>query len=377
MSAELALSPVLAAYSSDCEPRRIENLGSAGGFSGARFWRLEAPRGFLCLRRWPAERPSARRLEFVHAVLDYVHRHGFFLLPLPIRTLSGKTTCSHFGHLWELTPWLPGAADYLPERKPEKLAAALTALARWHRAAAEFPQSDQQLAASPGNLSRLAQLEQLRSGGLTRLSIAVENRRGLPPFAAGTIASMVAELKGTVPLSVDGSQIGSNRPEWAELAGMAERLFALFFRVQRTVGERLISAASIRVPLQPCIRDVWHDHVLFEGDRVSGIIDFGALRLETVAGDVARLLGSLAGDDLEAREHGLAAYQAVRPLSDEELTLVRVFDESAMLLSGFNWLEWVFLSQREFEDPAEVVRRMRGILDRLEFCSSNRAFDLS
>jgi Ser/Thr protein kinase RdoA (MazF antagonist) len=338
MSAELAISPVLAIYPVDCQPQRIETFGAAGGFSGARFWRLETPHGLLCLRRWPAEHPNAERLAFIHAVLQHVHSHGFVALPLPIRTLAGETCFSLHGHLWELTPWLPGTADYLPERKPEKLAAAMTALGRWHLAAVDFPQSDRQPAASPGILSRREQLEQLRSGGLARLSIE-----------AGVVAA--------------------NRPEWAELASLAERLFALFFRFAPIIGPKLSSAASILVPMQPAIRDVWHDHVIFEGDRVGAIIDFGAMRLDTVAGDVARLLGSLAGDDLDAWERGLAAYQAVRPLSDDEVALVRVFDESAMLLSGFNWLEWVFLSQREFENPAEVVRRVKAILDRLEsFC---------
>ena len=34
---------------------RLEPLGNAGGFSGARFWRLERPHRPLCLRRWPRE----------------------------------------------------------------------------------------------------------------------------------------------------------------------------------------------------------------------------------------------------------------------------------------------------------------------------------
>jgi hypothetical protein len=38
---------------------------------------------------------------------------------------------------------------------------------------------------------------------------AAENRRGLSPFVAGTGPSPVAEQKGTVPLSSDGSRIGA------------------------------------------------------------------------------------------------------------------------------------------------------------------------
>lgn len=96
------------------------------------------------------------------------------------------------------------------------------------------------------------------------------------------------------------------------------------------------------------------------------------MNVETVAGDVARLLDSMVGDDLPGWEVGLAAYQSVRPLSVDELLLVSAFDESAMLLSGFNWLEWVFIARRQFENPAEVVRRVRRIVSRLEDLSHCR-----
>ena len=60
--------------------------------------------------------------------------------------------------------------------------------------------------------------------------------------------------------------------------------------------------------LQPCIRDVWHDHILFLGDSVSGIVDYGAMAVDTVAGDIARLLGSLVGNHVADWEEGIDAY---------------------------------------------------------------------
>ncbi len=114
-----------------------------------------------------------------------------------------------------------------------------------------------------------------------------------------------------------------------------------------------------------CIRDVWHDHILFEGDRVSGIIDFGTMRTEHVAGDVARLLGSLVGDDPRRREVGLAAYGQVRPLSQEELRLVTVFDASSVALSPLNWIEWIYVDGRRFEQPSTIEARFDELLSRL------------
>ena len=91
------------------------------------------------------------------------------------------------------------------------------------------------------------------------------------------------------------------------------------------------------------VRDIHAEHVLFEGDNVSGIIDFGALRIDSVATDVARLLGSMVGDDEAGWQVGLAAYMSVRPLSDDERRLIKVFDESTVLMAGTNWLEWIYL----------------------------------
>jgi Ser/Thr protein kinase RdoA (MazF antagonist) len=89
------------------------------------------------------------------------------------------------------------------------------------------------------------------------------------------------------------------------------------------------------------------------------------MRTDSVATDVARLLGSLVHDDAQGWEAGLSAYQEVRPFSAEERDLVRVFDESAVLLSGLSWIEWVFRDGRCFDSPTIVLGRVDENIDRL------------
>src|SRR3990172_4401717 len=110
------IESILKLYPPDCRPRQIQPLGSAGGMSGAQFWRITAPRGTLNLRRWPQEHPTPERLRFIHAVLDHAAERDIAFLPVPIRATTGESFVSHAGHLWELAPWLPGNADY--ERAP-------------------------------------------------------------------------------------------------------------------------------------------------------------------------------------------------------------------------------------------------------------------
>ena len=68
------------------------------------------------------------------------------------------------------------------------------------------------------------------------------------------------------------------------------------------------AAARITAPLQVCHGDLWHDHVLFSGEEVTGLIDFDAMKIDSRALDLARLLGSLVKDDtgpVGSRHRGL------------------------------------------------------------------------
>ncbi len=342
-SPPLEIGFVLRHYAADCQPIRSEALGSAGGFSGAKFWRMETPRGVLCLRRWPPEYPDPTQLAFIHNVLSHVARSGFKRIPLPVPTIDGRSFVSDNLHLWELTNWLPGQAYCLPERRPEKLATAMQALAEWHVAARDYPHGEASPGRSPGIEDRLSQTDRIRSGGLLRLIAAID-------------------------------ACETSRATSPEVVELARRLVAIFPRVDPLVRQKLLAVRAVRVPLQPCIRDIWHDHVLFEDDRVTGVVDFGAVKIESVAGDVARLLNSLSGDDLGAWQQGLAEYSRVRPLSPEEFRLVDAFDESLALLSGMNWLEWMFIARKRFDDLTQIASRLTIIAERLEVFAAFRAF---
>jgi homoserine kinase type II len=140
---------------------------------------------------------------------------------------------------------------------------------------------------------------------------------------------------------------------------------SFFVAMAESVQAELAEACKLEVAIQPCIRDVWHDHVLFEGQEVSGLVDFGAMRPESVAGDVARLLGSLVGDRPDGWSSGIAAYELIRRLDASELRLVRTFDRSTMLMSGLEWLQWIYIDGRLFENRPAVLARIDDILARL------------
>ncbi len=329
MAVEANALRVLRLYPDDCQPGTLEPLLAHGGFSGASLWRLTSDRGVLCLRRWPAGHPRQERLEFIQAVLWHVDQEGFHAIPLPLETKHHHGYVWHEGHLWELTPWLPGVADY-PQRPSEiKLHNALSTLADFHRAAASFPLPESGPVVAPGIAERLHRLETLLGG-------------------------RIAEIRGAIDPAL-----------FPGLTAKAARLLELFAVAAPRMLPVLRSAARVRVLLQPCIRDIWHAHLLFSGDVVSGIVDFGSMRPENVAADVARLLGSLVGDDRQAWDRGMSAYESVRRLNRDELNLVGVFDRSTTLMGGLQWLEWIYLEHRTFAEPPAVLDRVDGFLARL------------
>ena len=320
---------VLRLYPEDCQPISFEPFVAHDGFSGAKIWRLTSPRGSLCLRKWPNEHPSAPRLEFIQAVLWHVDQEGFHLVPVPLETHHRHGYVRHAGHLWELAPWLPGTADFRQNPSPVRLQNALRALALFHQAARSFPLPDPGPSKSPGIVERLERLQGLVSAGALQIGQAIRDE------------------------------------PWPEVASRARRLLALFPLAAAEIARELTLAARIEVQLQPCIRDIWYAHVLFQEDEVSGVIDFGSLRPENIAADMARLLGSLAGDESSDWQQGLRAYQTVRQLSEDELQLVSTFDRSTVLMGGIQWLEWIYVEHREFANRAAVLARLDEFIARL------------
>ena len=83
-----------------------------------------------------AERASVAGAVAVHPPTCFSMRPstGISFLAVPIRTTEGESFVLFDGHLWELTPWMPGAADYERSPSAQKLGAAMTALAKFHLA---------------------------------------------------------------------------------------------------------------------------------------------------------------------------------------------------------------------------------------------------
>jgi Ser/Thr protein kinase RdoA (MazF antagonist) len=302
---------VLGHYPAVLRQGPLEPLGNRGGFSGARLWRLQTPAGPLCLRG-AAPREPARHLAWRHRLMAQARTAGLRFVPAVLPTIAGGTVVEAEGRCWELLEWLPGSADYRQSPSRARLEAAARALARVHDA---WEHEGQGKAVCPAVLRRL------------------EAAR-----------------------------------EWQEPAGLGplgERLRSVLRRWLPRLPGWLEPWRGRPCAVQPCLRDVWPDHLLFEGDRLAGLVDYAAVELDGVATDLARMLGSLVEDDPAGWEAGLAAYRQVRVLSAEEEGLARVLDRAGAVLGLANWLRWLGAPEQRADQPG-ARGRIEDLLRRVE-----------
>ncbi len=315
----------------------MESLGVTGGFSGAVIWRVsitgEGSRSRdLCLRRWPQSHPSLTGLLAIHGLLRHVSTAGFDIVPVPLTTRQGETHVVLEDHLWELSHWMPGEASLATEPTPEKLATAMQMLAQFHQAAQSYSfQGDAaRTAPSPGLAERLAMIQNLQQGGLQQLWQATRTAE------ASDLRELAFEL----------------------LEGIGHSLDAVASYLQQVV--------HVPLPLQWCMRDVRHDHVLFTGDKVSGLLDFGAVAVDSVACDLSRLLGSIVNDHPTSWQAGIEAYAQQRSLSPAELRAIVGFDQGGLLCSATNWVRWLFVEGRSFPQIHALHDQLVWLRDRLQ-----------
>ena len=307
-----------------------ESLGHAGGLSGALFWRFRARRGLLAARAWPPDGPSRADLQQIHAWLADTAALGF--VPVPVQALDGGTLHEQGGRLWEVVPWLAGEAE--PGRPPAlaRVRAAYAALAAFHVRLARHATPG----TSPGIVARLGELEQLQASGFATIGRVL----------AGASAGRPVEL--------------------------ARSWLAIASELAPALATRLKRAAAITVSRQPCLRDARPEHFLFEGDRVTGLVDFGAMAADSVAADLARLDAEWLGRDPALRREALASYAAIRPLDPSELALLPIFEDASALLIAGHWVRWHFLEARPFDDPSAVLVGLEKGLERASALVSSR-----
>jgi hypothetical protein len=340
--------PPCAAWFGDARVKLVP-LG-ATGFSGSQVLLAHPPgMGERYVLKSFAAGVSVARAGWVHALMRHLHDAGIAAVPKLIEcrpesrhgagtgrgdrmnTLAADPT----GTLWELMPFMPGSPRSCPTIS--EAVAALETLARLHRAAATLP-GEPRSKAQPACLHR--RIEQAR---------AMLER----PWAARRVA-----------LGERGD------PAIARCLDEAVSIFT------RAGGERVVRHVADLKPqpmhVQPVLRDIWSDHVLFDDvGGVAAVIDYHAAAIDSPATDLARLLGSwgaAAGEGplLDRWRPAVAAYETIRRLDDAERLIVPLLHATGVVFGLENWFRWTLDEDRSFPDWGRVRARVAALVAGLE-----------
>jgi thiamine kinase-like enzyme len=320
-----AIRDVLDEYAPEVGAATWKPLGNAGGFSGARIWRGETATGrSLCLRAWPIRRTREDRLRLIHHAQD---RCQLPFIPRLLRTRNRETYVRRGEQFWEVADWMPGHAGFHLKPSDERLFAAMRALAAIHE----------------------------------RLRLPKPREESCP-----AVGRIITAFRAWRELVQSGWKPDFSIPYPYEIHERGRRAWKALLGGALTAEYSLLDWTDRRVPVQLCLCDVWHDHILYTNNEVTGVIDFGAVKLDCVAMDLARLLGSLIPDEKERMNRALAVWSALFPAPRAVLDLVPVLDRAGMAVGLTNWVRWIYLDQMEFNNEQQVVRRMDALLRRVE-----------
>ncbi|MDA0283121.1 MAG: phosphotransferase [Planctomycetota bacterium] len=309
----------------------------SGGFSGASVFKVECSEDSYCLRRWQPTYSATPRILAIHQVLELARTHSIGVVPVPLKCQSGSTLAEVDGNFWQLEPWMPGGADFQSVPTEARLKSSMTEIARFHRSVCEYAPS--------ANAQRW-----FRPSGETPSPTVAERLR------------MISRYEGLLA-EFEKALVRESDQRFRELGS---RITCLFRAAKDRVRSELKLVVQLDVPNQPCIRDLWHDHLLFSADELTGIVDFGAMTTDSVACDLSRLCGSLFADDLSMWQRAIDQYENVRPLTDAEHRLLRPLDRSSVLLSGMTWLNRRYILHSTPQDLPPVCDRLEPIVARLE-----------
>ncbi|MDA0835259.1 MAG: phosphotransferase [Planctomycetota bacterium] len=325
-------------YSAGYAPKSITPIDSQQSFSGAKIYRVETAIGSFALRGWPPGQFPRHRIIGLHDLLEFLSERGIVQVAAPVRTISGETIWNDGHRDWHLEPWKPGNADFLVDPNSEKLQNAMISLADWHQAAVLWtPPRD----------------------SATWFSSSIAG-----PSSAITDRIMRIDYWSGAP-QVELRRALSKEPEsaWTESATI---VLAHFDRLAAAARVDLHRLSQVQFSRQPCLRDLWSDHVLFTGNHVTGLIDPTACRNDNVAVDLARLLGSFLGDDEPRWQEALRTYHEHRPMSAVERELVRTLDRANVLLSAMTWLDRRFLNTVTIRHPDAALKRLKMYVGRID-----------
>ena len=138
-------------------------------------------------------------------------------------------------------------------------------------------------------------------------------------------------------------------------------LIELLKWTRQEVGS-LLGSPNPSVKVQCCWGDARRENILFNGNEITGFIDYCAMRKDCREVDVSRMISSFAGDDYLMWTKALNAYSESAPIN---YLVCRKLDILGTIVSLYRWLKW-FQNPMPHEMINPGIQRCTDIFRRVE-----------
>lgn len=300
-----------------------EFLGNAGGFSGSQLWKIGTSiGGEFCLKKWPQQFIDQSRIQWIHDVLVFASANGCPEIIRPLQSSSGKTFVVHDGCFWELSKWSDGIPLDDTATQPQ-IESAIAVLARFHQATARYFL----------NFDTSSKVVEIRN----------------------QLLALGEKIDSIERHDVTHKMLQSN--DWLRFKTKGHS-------IARDIAKFLIPFSTTKFPVQPVIRDMRPEHIFCSGNNVTGLIDFGAMRIDTIACDLARLFGGFFRDDAAKFNQAIETYSRYRNVYPFEREIVLPLNHAAVILGIANWASWIVVDNLQFDATQSVERRITFLFER-------------
>ena len=305
-------------------------LGNDGGFSGSEIWKIESRnRGCFCLKRWPIQFQDESRIQWIHKILVFSQANGCPEIVAPLPTRSGKTYVFSNGTYWELSTWADGEICASDKINQQRIESAIHWLARFHQATARY----------------------FFNFSPSKKIVDVRNR----------LLNLQTEIQ-TIEQHRGHHQVLPDE-DWLIFKQRAPA-------IATDIARFLLPFSSQMYPVQPVVRDIRPDHLFFDGEQVSAVIDFAAMQIDTVACDLSRLLGGFFEDDARQFSGAIDTYAQHRAVHVFEREVILPLNHASVILGIANWLRWLVIDKKHFDSAAEVSNRLQNLFRRFHSFSN-------
>lgn len=307
------------------------------------------------LKAWPLGTPASRVWE-VQSCIRKASSHCGLLNPSQPLSTTANASVMAFERIWELSPWVVGRS-LEPDTDRENLELAGRAIANVHQALLDS--SPRQNVDSPSQTSgripsivrRCNRLEELDR----QLATVLQDP---PPLEA--IVNLVKRQVVSHQASSDSDCQLLAESVWSAIDLLRRVWRPHYSRIQTSLEP--FRGGGVSFSLQNVLRDVHREHILFDGlfddepMRVSGIIDYDAIGMDSPAVDVGRYAGDFECSRFDTIEAVAAGYRVVRPFSTGEQQLARWLVDANALGGLANWVIWLVLEKKQFSCEPRVIQ---------------------